>query len=211
MKISDLQPTYSFCDPASGEQSIRRVASRSAIVVAAPDSLGRIFVLHAWAARVSAGDLMDRIYAVNDRYHPRAFGIESNGLQSLYKGAILRDATIRQRRLPLVGITQPTKTVKDNRIRHYLQPLFGFGKLFLRKDMVELQHEIVTFPMNPIKDLIDALASVCGMIPPAKPRRMADQGLEAELEYLRRSGAPPSEISARSKGRPWQNSSLGHS
>ena len=198
--LKDLGPVYSFCDPASGEASLKRVASRSAIVVAAPDHLGRIFVLYAWAARIPAGDLMERIYAVNERFAPKSFGIESNGLQTLYKGAILRDASLRERHLPLVGIKQPTTQQKDNRIRGYLQPLIGNGKLFLRKDMVELQHEIVTFPMNPQKDLVDALASVCGMIPAAKPRRRFDVEREAKLEYLRRSGAPLAEVEAAAKG-----------
>lgn len=199
IQLASLHPVWAFCDPASGEQTLRKVASRSAIVVAAPDHLGRIFVLYAWAARVSAGDLMERIYAVNDRFQPRSFGIESNGLQTLYKGAILRDATLRDRSLPLVGVKQPTTQQKDNRIRGYLQPLVGNGKLLLRRDMVELTHEIVTFPMNPQKDLIDALASVCGMIPPAKPQRRFDAEREAELEYLRRSGAPLAEIEARAR------------
>jgi hypothetical protein len=201
ISLRDLTPTYGFCDPASGEQTLRKVASRSAIVVAAPDHLGRIFALYAWAARVSAGELMEKIYQVNDQFQPRSFGIEANGLQTLYKGAILRDAALRERQLPLVGIHQPTRTQKDNRIRGYLQPLVGNGKLFLREDMVELQHEIVTFPMNPTKDLIDALASVCGMIPAARPQRRFDAEREAELEYLRRSGAPIAEIEARASRR----------
>ena len=199
LSLNDLAPKYGFCDPASGEQTLRKIASRSAIVVAAGDHLGRIFVLYTWAARVSAGDLMERIYQINDRFHVRSFGIEANGLQTLYKGAIQRDAALRERNLPLVGINQPTKTLKDNRIRGYLQPLIGNGKLLLRKDMVELQHEITTFPMNPQKDLIDALASVCGMIPPVRPKRAHDAEREAALEYLRRSGAPLADIDERSR------------
>ena len=195
--LASLQPIYAFCDPASGEQTVKRVSSRSAIVAAAADQLGRVFVLYTWAKRVPTDQLMDQIYQVNERFRPRQFGVEANGLQTLFKGAFLRDAREHGIHIPLVGIPQPTKIIKDNRIRHYLQPLFGFGKLFLATHMVELQHEITTFPMNPKKDLIDALASVCGMIPAAKPRRVQDRRLEAELSYLRKSGAPPSVIEER--------------
>jgi hypothetical protein len=189
--LKQLSRYFAFCDPhGGGREALKGVRSRAAIVVAASDLYGRVFIFHAWADRVSTDKLMDEILRVNERFNPKAFGVEANGLQGLFGDAIARDAEMRQLRLPLVKIKQPTTQMKDNRIRSTLQPLIAHGRFFIQPGMDELRHEIITFPMNPKKDLIDATASVCRMLDRPKARREHDAGHEAKMRYLRSSGAP---------------------
>lgn len=161
------------------------------------DPIGRIFVMQAWAGRISTGDLMETIYQVSERFRVKTFGVEANALQSLFVDAIARDVKLRDRKLPLVPVMQPTHRTKPDRVRSTLQPLLGAGRLFLLagdKGMEELRHEIATHPMNPRADMVDALASACRLVPPPKARRDYDAEREAKLRYLRSTGAPRSVI-----------------
>jgi hypothetical protein len=196
IKLDELPERYGFLDPASSkkEGELKMVKARSAIVVVAPDWLGRIFVLDAWAARCSTDELIARMYATHDTWKLRILGGEANAMQELFHEAVLRDARLRGKQLPLRPIHQPTRIEKDWRIRTILQPVVANGRLFLRPDMTELRTEIAAFPLSPIKDMIDALASAIKLIPPRLTRKEDDRELDSLLNYLRKTGAPPSVI-----------------
>lgn len=196
IKLDALSERYAFCDPASGkkQRELKKISARSAIVVVAQDSMSRIFVLHTWAARVSTDELIEKMYEINDRFRPRVFGGEANGLQSLFQDAVIRDAKLRGKHLPLKKVEQPTTTEKDTRIRHTLQPVIAGGRLFIRDDMTELKTEMEGFPLTPFKDLVDALASAVRLIPPAVTRPEKRDELDRLLAYLRATGAPATYI-----------------
>lgn len=199
MKLADLADRYAFVDPASGRKpgQLKRRASNAAIVVVAGDSLGRIFVLVAWADRVSTNKLVERIFETCDRWQPRVAGVEANGLQSLFGDMLSREAAQAKRRMPLVPVLQPTKIDKDFRIRAALQPVIAAGRLFLRDDMYELRADIATFPMSPKKDLIDALASAVTLVP-SRPRQVRLRSERDSLtRYLRESGLAEDAIARR--------------
>ncbi len=187
---SELTRHYAFCDPSGGKTDLKATRSRAAIVVAAADVLGRIFIMYAWAGRPSTNQLMDEILKVNDRFAPKVFGVEANGLQALFGDAILRDANLRGKSLNLSQVWQPTHQEKANRIRTTLQPIIAHGRLFLQEDMIELKYEITSFPMNPRMDLIDATASVVRLIPPAATRSEREASVDTKAAYLRATGAP---------------------
>lgn len=191
IKLAELSPFYAFVDPHGGDaRALKATSSRAAIVVGATDALGRIFVFHAWAGRIATPALMDRILAVNTLYKPKVIGVEADGLAGLFGDAIVRDAQLRNQRLPLKKVNQPKTLEKDNRIRTTLQSPIAHGKLFLLGEMHELRHEITTFPMNPRKDLIDALASLVRELPAPRARAERDRADDAKLAYLRSTGAP---------------------
>ncbi len=196
---NQLSDAFAFLDPAGGKKDIhlRRLSSRSAICVGAADSLGRVFVLHAWAQRCSTDELIEKIYWVNRTFQPKVFGVEANGLAALFSDALARDAKYAGIRLPLVEVFQPSHQEKDFRIRTTLQPLVGHGRLFLDDSDLgqhELFHEIVTFPQNPVKDLIDSCASMCRLIPPPVIRARRDVETERLLKYLRSTGASEQQL-----------------
>lgn len=189
--LDKLSPFYVFVDPHGGEaKALKRVASRAAIIVGATDYLGRIFIFHAWGDRVPTHKLMDRILAVRKLYTPKVIAVEADGLAGLFGDAIVRDAELRNLRLPLKKVNQPKAMEKDNRIRSALQSPIAHGRLFLLGEMHELRHEIATFPMNPRKDMIDALASLVRELPVTRSARERSATDEAKLAYLRATGAP---------------------
>lgn len=206
VSLESIRPLFAFLDPAGPKrraEGLKFVASRSAIIVAGQDELGRVFVLHAWAARCSAEKLMDRMLEVSERFVPKLFGCEEHALAGLFADAVRREALLQGKRLPLVGTQQPLNQEKDYRIRTRLQPLIANGRLFLLENdpgVMELRTEIADFPMSPRKDLIDALASVCRMMPLRGKGRGRDDEQEAYLRYLRETGAAPDQIAAAARG-----------
>lgn len=206
IKLADLPDRFGFVDPASSRKDgeLKRIKARSAIVVVAPDWLGRIFVLKAWAKRCSTDELISEMYKSHDEWKLRVLGGEANGLQELFQEAVLRDARLRGVSLPLRPFHQPTRIEKTWRIRTILQPVVGNGRLFLAEGMTELRSELTSFPLSPLVDMVDALASAIKLIPPRLSRGNKDANEEVDilLDYLRRSGAPMQEIErvARERG-----------
>lgn len=191
---------YAFLDPAGSKKTVvKRVRANSAIVVIGVERtpLQRIFVLDAWRGRDSAPQLIDRVLAINDRWHPAQFGCEANAMQSLFADLVAHEAKRQKKTLPLVPIYQPTKVDKEWRVRDAVQPVVGHGRLFLLQSQVELISEITGFPLGEYRDMIDALASAIAMVPIQAPvvQRSADR--EALARYLRRIGKSSSDIEAR--------------
>lgn len=203
--LDKLRPLYGFIDPAGPKrraEGLKNVASRSAIIIGGCDDLSRVFVLHAWAARCSTEKFVAKMNEVQDRFRLKLLGCEENALAGLFVDVVRLDAAQRQRHLPLIGIKQPSNQEKDYRIRTILQPIIANGRLFLLGDdpgMVELRAEITTFPMNFRKDMIDALASLCRLMPLKTKRDGVDSEKAAFLKYLRESGASPEKIEAASR------------
>lgn len=183
-----------FCDPAGGKkksETLKRQRARSAIVtVGMEPDLGRIFALQAWGARCTTDQLIDKIIEVNSAWRPRTFGVEANAMQSLFADALSREARMKGIRLPVLQVQQPARVDKDNRIRDALQPLLSQGRLFLHPDMHELIVEMRGFPTAQTKDIVDALASACALLPRRTAKAQSRADGEQLVRYLRDSGAP---------------------
>ena len=69
IRLDELPERYGFVDPASSKKDgeLKRIKARSAIVVVAPDWLGRVFVLDAWCGRVSTDHLIERMYKTHEK------------------------------------------------------------------------------------------------------------------------------------------------
>lgn len=191
---------YAFLDPAGSKKTaVKKIRANSAIIVigAERSALQRIFVLDAWRGRDSAPQLIERVLAVNERWHPAQFGCEANAMQSLFAELVAHEAKRQQKTLPLVPVYQPTKVDKEWRVRDALQPVIGHGRLFLLQSQVELISEISGFPLGEYRDMIDALASAVAMVPIQAPAVQRSADREALARYLRRVGQSPEQIEAR--------------
>lgn len=191
---------YSFLDLAGSKKlAVKRVLANSALVTIGvePGVLQRIFVLECWRGREKANQLIDRVMATNERWHPIQFGIEANAMQSLFADLVAHEAQRLQQRLPLIPVNQPTKIDKEWRIRDALQPVIGHGRLFILPSMIELTGEVTGFPLAALRDMIDALASAVALVPlkAAAPTKAAVR--EGLARYLRQIGTPASVIEAR--------------
>lgn len=194
--LDRLRPFYGFVDPAGPKrrnEGLKHVASRSAIIVCGADDLGRVFVLHAWAARCAAQQFVAKLAEVQDRFRLKLFGCEEVSFSGLLTDVLRHQLN----HLPITGVKQPSNQEKDFRIRTTLQPIIANGRLFLLGNdpgTLELRNEITTFPMNFRKDLIDALASCVRLMPLRSMRGGIDTERAEYLRYLRESGAAPETI-----------------
>lgn len=191
-----LLNTIAFCDPASGKrkQKLKKVAARSAIVVVSYDHMMRFFLRYSWAERVSSTKLIEKILEVNETYHPRQFGLESNAQQSLFAGVTQQLARDAKKYLPLVWWEPTTKVTKEFRIRTAIQPVAAEGRLIIGPGNVEFLNEFRMFPTGPTKDLLDALASAIEMAPRKADVVQENDELAALQHYHRMIGSPASHI-----------------
>lgn len=197
--LDEIQPRFIFVDPASGKraQQIKNVRARSAIVVVGSDALNRVFVLDAWADRVGTNEIVSQLLDMTERWEPQVVAFEAMGQQSLLTDPILSEARRRQIHIPLSAVTVSTKIDKRFRIRATIQPAYGSGRLIIDDSLIELINEVTQFPMSPTLDLVDALASAIGLVPPQMSTG-AERDDAAELAaYLRQSGVSMSQIEAR--------------
>jgi len=194
----DLGECYAFLDPSGGRnQTIKRIAARSAIVVVQECLEDSLLVREAWAAKCSTDELTEKIFEFNRQYFPRLFGVESNAMQSLYVDSVIREARERSFRLNLIPWSQPTNIQKPFRIRTTLQPWFSHGKIIIRDTLVELKNELLAFPTGTLVDLADALASVVAIIPPKNSLNTFDSEVLSLAKYMRNCGYGPDAIMRR--------------
>lgn len=197
MTLADLTDTVGFVDPASSKSPLKSQRARAAIVIVSQDRFRRVFVRACWAEATTANALTEKIFELNKLWRPHPFGCEANAMQILFAESVLREARLRDVRLPLVPVYQPPQQKKAYRIRQALQPLVASGRLFLGEGQQELEHELTAFPQHPRVDLVDALASAVTLLPKRSlPQQEADDrhGLAT---YLRQAGVPEERIAER--------------
>lgn len=196
--LTALLDKVAFTDPASGRTELKRTRARQAIIVVGQDVLMRVFVLYAWAGRLSTTEYMKKLLDVQKQWGPRVFGIEDNAMQSLFADLVIAEARKLKQRIAFTGVTQPSKIDKDFRIRTTLQPVNANGRLFLLKTShTELLQEIEGFPNSMLKDLVDCLASAVSLLPVRSAATRRRTEAEALAAHLRNSGATPDYIAFR--------------
>lgn len=211
MKIKlDQLDTYFAVDPASGKGRLRKIRARQAIIGIGVDYLSRIFVIYAWAGKLTSSKFRDKILDVYGKFEPRRMGIEANAMQSLFADLVRDKGRERFSRLRIVPIMQSTKVDKDFRIRTSIEPTMFSGRLFIQGKpdvegspvgttpmMRELVGEIAGFPTAETKDMVDALASAISLVPKRTSEQRRDSEVDELAQYLRRSGASPHMIEKR--------------
>lgn len=193
----DQLECYAYADLAAGKDARnKRRRARQAIVVGARDWLDRWFWLHIWAGHLTASDFKELILETQEKYKPRRFGLEANGMQVLF-GSLVRDAA-RERfgtGIKIMAIYQPTNVEKNYRIRTGMEPIILQGRFFLQQRDVEARAEIAGFPTAATKDIIDAMETCMNRVAPRRSAKKAeDYEQEQYAEYLRSSGLPASQI-----------------
>lgn len=183
-----------FVDPSGSKSAVKRVGARSAIAVVGRDPAEHDFLLEAWAARTSTDRLIERIFDTNQRWRPRAFGVEANAMQSLFADALRREARFSQVRIPFVDVYQPTHTEKPFRNRSALQPIIAAGRFFMLDDQIEARNELATHPMSPTFDIVDSITSAISLLRKRPQQTLAKQEEVDLMRYLRRSGASEATI-----------------
>lgn len=152
---------YMAVDPAI---SVRRHGDYSAAVVVGVDREGKRYVLHAWRARASPRELLDKIFELYAYYEPLVVGIEQVSFQAALQVLLEEEMSRRGVYLPLRALAPDHGHSKEMRIRA-LQPLYESGQLLHphrsvleRGAIPDLELELLRFPRGQHDDLADALA-----------------------------------------------------
>jgi len=196
----DSLEIYAYADLAAGKDAKRRSKrrARQCIVVGARDWLMRWFWIHIWAGRLTATQFKEKILDTQEKFKPRRFGLEANGMQVLF-GSIIREEA-KQRDIgggiKMFGVYQPNNVDKNYRIRTGVEPILDEGRFFLQEKEIDARAEITGFPTAQTKDIIDSMEACVNKV---APRRVVKQSEDIEREeyasYLRSSGMPAHRIS----------------
>jgi phage terminase large subunit-like protein len=140
-------------DPNSGEP---RAPDYPAIVVSGMSPKGQVFVLETWSRRVDPAELVDQIFLMAKRWHPRVIGIEKAGQQNT--AFYFKRKSRKEGYWPRVEALRPHNRDKGTRIRGALSPLLNERLLFVQQRQETLIHQIEFHPDLENDDEADALA-----------------------------------------------------
>lgn len=153
----------------------------AALVVAGMDYQRDLYVRHILRKKMTYGQIIENMFDLYSRYHPRTIYIETLATQK----SIMVELNNEQRRrgvwLPIKEITHRPKT-KEERIR-MLAPFYEFGHIYHIKEcpqLEDLEYELVHFPRGKHDDIIDALANIPEMASPANPGKFSKSEREKD-------------------------------
>ena len=145
------------CDPAVSQAE---TADESSIVVVGVDTDNNWWVLEVRSGQWTTFELIEQLFAVHAQWKPITMTLEVIGQAQGIMLPIHDEEDRRKIYLPLMEITSRPQVRKEIRIRSVLQPRFERGKVFIKRDMFDLEEQIIHFPRSKRDDMIDALTDV---------------------------------------------------
>jgi len=140
-------------DPAS---SVKQRADFSTIVPIAVDYKRRIFVLPYFRKRVKPMELGQNVINYAIKYKPNKMRIESVGYQEMLREYVKKEMAKRKIHIPGLEIKENPRNKKSARLET-MQPLFAQGKVYILKNMTELEDELLLYPRGSHDDLLDGI------------------------------------------------------
>lgn len=160
-------------DPAI---SLEQEADFSAIVTAAVDEDGFIYLIDVERLKVKPSDLIDKIFEKWRTYGPILIGIEEVGFQKTLQYSMSERMQQTGQYLPIRPI-KPNNRTKDQRIRG-LQPLYANGRILHSKHVRNIkafEDELIRFPRAKHDDTIDAFSYLLDFMFPAKRKKSSNK------------------------------------
>ena len=198
----DVKPLNVFTGVDPATDSTRRDSDFSVLLTIGVDPNNNIYVLNYIRKRSLPvlgipGDpkkgIVDHIFELNNIYHPSLFTIEETTMSRPVFQALM--AEMRRRNDFGVKYTAEkpgNRMSKRDRIQEILAQRFSIGSIHIKKDMFDLQREIITFgPRMGHDDTIDALAYSCKYAYPSK-----DIGSDKEGNYYKKRPKAKSWVTA---------------
>jgi len=175
----DVKPIHVFAGVDPATDSTRRDSDFSVILFVGVCPDNNIYILEYIRKRSlpvlgipgeGRKGIVDYIFKYNRIYHPNLFTIEETSMSRPIFQAMV--AEMRRKNDFSVKYTAEkpgTRMSKRDRIQEILAQRFAIRSVHLRKDMYDLQQEVITFgPRMGHDDTIDALAYACKYAHPPK-------------------------------------------
>jgi hypothetical protein len=175
----DVKPVNVFTGVDPATDSARRDSDFSVLLTVGVDADNNIYVLNYVRKRSLAvlgipGDgkkgIVDHIFELNNIFHPSLFTIEETTMSRPVFQALMAEMRRRNDFTVKYAAEKPgNRMSKRDRIQEILAQRFSVGAVHIKKDMYDLQREIITFgPRMGHDDTIDALAYACKYAHPPK-------------------------------------------
>ncbi|MFA5036091.1 MAG: hypothetical protein WC479_02850 [Candidatus Izemoplasmatales bacterium] len=148
-----------FCalDPAISQGG---QADSSAYITVGVASNGDWYVKEAKQEKSTVAGMVEGLFLQNNKWRPLTSAIEVIGQAQGLLSPIHDEEERRKIYLPLVEIKALPQVTKEMRIRSILQPRFERGSVYIKKEMVELEEQLLKFPRAKKDDLVDALSMI---------------------------------------------------
>lgn len=193
----ELLGAVAYLDPAASKKRQDLAKSASAIAVVGWDHLARYYALEMWQKRCATNELIEKVFEIQTRWKPSSFGVEANGMQSVFGEMVQREAASRGIYLPLRKHFQDTTISKEFRVETRLSPLIQDGRFFVLGTQHELRTGLMEARKGHVPDLVDALASAVEIVPirPASYRLPDSLDVSRKFEnYLKSTGRSRREV-----------------
>lgn len=149
--VDELDISVSL-DPAPAEKIS---SDQNAIVTVGTTRWGDALVLDVWSKRCSPLVMIEYLFTLRNRWHPRVFGIEEVAYQKVIKHFLRAEANRRNEYFNI----KPLKPGGKNK-QHIkgLQPVAATGHLYIHPTQHVLRSELADWPLGEHDDTADALA-----------------------------------------------------
>jgi predicted phage terminase large subunit-like protein len=147
---------YLLVDPA---YSLNKKSDYSAFILCGFDRAGVLHIMEAFRDKLDAREVVDKIFALRQQYHPRLVGVEANASQQVLLHWIKERQLDLNIHFRIEGIKTGPKQSKQDRIKALL-PYFKSNKIAIPEQFEELHTELACFPSIKHDDLSDALSFI---------------------------------------------------
>lgn len=147
---------YMAIDTAGSGEKRFKGADYHGIVISAVSPAGDMYVLYSLKAHLSDQKLMEKIGELHTEYKPHEIAIEANFKRHQLKGW-MQDEWKKAGKYIHFDELPKSQVKKEDRIQG-VSPRFELGKVYFRKNMTELEDELLQFPKGAHDDLADAFA-----------------------------------------------------
>lgn len=168
VKVDDLDITATV-DLAPAEKT---TSDRNAITTCGITKWDEVIVLDQWAKRCTPLEVIEKLFAIERRFHPSRYGIEGVAYQKAFKYFLRQEAERRGLWLSIVELKAIGK--KEVRVRG-LQPILALERLYVHPTQQLLMTEMADFPLGEHDDTVDSLSMQLQMW----PGRLSPDALEA--------------------------------
>lgn len=185
---------FLMVDPAISQES---TADDTAFVVAGFDLQRNIYLRDIVYGKFMPSEIIDQIFYLYEKHHPKAVGIESVAFQKTLIYSVNDKMRERNWAFPIKEVKRKSRS-KEDRIKG-LQPYYENGRVYhLRNcpNINEFEYQLIHFPKGRKDDIIDAMADILeiGYPPDSRQKNISKEDREKRRKLFKSLSKPRSRV-----------------